>query len=137
MTHANARRGEIVAELDGTRRRLCLTLGALAELENAFAAEDLSALVARFSTAKLSSRDMARVIGAGLRGAGGAASDEEVLAMTTPGGAAGFAAIVAELLAATFGAASPARGEGGTTCVEARGGAGSGAPGGDAGANPL
>ena len=117
MTHANARRGEIVAELDGTRKRLCLTLGALAELESAFAAEDLAALVARFSTGKLSARDMARVIGAGLRGAGAAAGDADVLAMPTPGGAAGFAAIVADLLAATFGEARPA--------------------GGDAGANPL
>jgi hypothetical protein len=149
MTHANARRGEIVAELDGTRQRLCLTLGALAELESAFSAEDLSALVARFSTGRLSSRDMARVIGAGLRGAGAAAADEDVLAMTTPGGAAGFAAIVADLLAATFGQARPSgasvsdvgglsgavAGDGGDE--EARGGAGSAGAGGDCGANPL
>ncbi|RST84542.1 gene transfer agent family protein [Aquibium carbonis] len=137
MTHANARRGEITAELDGTRRRLCLTLGALAELESAFAAEDLSALVARFSTGRLSARDMARVIGAGLRGAGAATADEEVLAMTTPGGAAGFAAIVAELLAATFGEARPSV-EGGLPGGggKAAPGAGAGAVGGDAGANP-
>ena len=38
---ANRRRGEIVAELDGKGFRLCLTLGALAELEAAYAAEDL------------------------------------------------------------------------------------------------
>jgi hypothetical protein len=130
-----------VAELDGTRMRLCLTLGALAELESAFAAEDLSALVARFSTGKLSARDMARVIGAGLRGAGAAAADEDVLVMTTPGGAAGFAAIVADLLAATFGEARPS----GAGAIgkdvpggEAAAGDGiSGATGGDAGANPL
>lgn len=108
MTHPNARRGEIVAELDGVRRRLCLTLGALAELESAFVADDLSALVARFASGRLSARDMARVIGAGLRGGGAAIADEDVLAMTTTGGAAGFATIVAELLAATFGAAQPA-----------------------------
>ena len=131
MTHANARRGEITAELDGTRMRLCLTLGALAELESAFAAEDLSALVARFATGRLSARDMARVIGAGLRGGGAAVADEDVLAMTTPGGAAGFAAIVAELLAATFGVAKPAGGDEG-----APGGRGRDAIGGDAGANP-
>jgi hypothetical protein len=131
MTHANARRGEIVAELDGTRMRLCLTLGALAELESAFAAEDLAALVARFASGRLSARDMARVIGAGLRGAGAAVADEEVLAMTAPGGAAGFAAIVADLLAATFGAARPAAGNEG-----APDGGGPGALGGDAGTNP-
>ena len=135
MTHANARRGEIVAELDGTRARLCLTLGALAELESAFAAEDLSALVARFSTGRLSARDMARVIGAGLRGAGAAVADEDVLAMTTPGGAAGFAAIVADLLAATFGEAKPSGA--GANGKAAPGGTASGATGGDASANPL
>jgi hypothetical protein len=134
MSHANARRGEIVAELDGTRHKLCLTLGALAELESAFAAEDLSALVARFSTGKLSSRDMARVIGAGLRGAGAAVADEDVLAMTTPGGAAGFAAIVADLLAATFAEARPGVGEGGKGAPV---GTGSDTVGGDARANPL
>ena len=46
---------------------------------------------------------MIRVIGAGLRGAGHAIGDAEVAAMTAPGGAAGFAAIVGELLTATFG----------------------------------
>ena len=103
--NANERRGEIVAELSGKRHRLCLTLGALAELESAFAADDLSALVARFSSGKLSARDMARVIGAGLRGAGAVISDEEVMTLETPGGVAGYARIVAGLLTATFGAA--------------------------------
>ena len=45
---ANRRRGEIEAGLDGERRVLVLTLGALAELETAFGAADLSALAARF-----------------------------------------------------------------------------------------
>jgi hypothetical protein len=44
-----------------------------------------------------------RIIGAGLRGGGEAVSDEEVAAMRCDGGAAGFAAIAAELLAVTFG----------------------------------
>lgn len=100
---ANARRGEIEAELDGRPQRLCLTLGALAELEQAFAAEDLAALVERFSAGRFSARDLARVIGAGLRGAGSDASDEAVLAMPTPGGATGYATIVTKLLEATFG----------------------------------
>ena len=62
---ANARRGEVAAVLDGREMRLRLTLGALAELESAFAAEDLAALVARFSTGKLSAIDMMRIVGAG------------------------------------------------------------------------
>ncbi|MNL89862.1 hypothetical protein D3C87_2204570 [compost metagenome] len=45
---------------------------------------------------------MIRVIGAGLRGAGNVFSDEDVAAATVEGGLAGHAAIVADLLTATF-----------------------------------
>jgi hypothetical protein len=102
---ANRRRGEIAATLDGREHRLCLTLGALAELEAAFEAEDLTALVERFSTGRLSAKDLIRIISAGLRGAGVAVSDEEVAAMRVEDGAAGYARIASELLAATFGGA--------------------------------
>jgi hypothetical protein len=105
----NHRRGEICATLDGRDYRLCLTLGALAELESAFEANDLGALVERFSTGRLSAGDMAKIIGAGLRGGGNAVSDEDVLAMHCEGGVTGFAAIVSDLLTATFaGEAAPA-----------------------------
>ncbi|PZO81719.1 MAG: transfer Agent [Mesorhizobium amorphae] len=102
---ANRHRGEIAAELDGKSFRLCLTLGALAELEATFGADDLGALLERFGTGRLSARDMVRIIGAGLRGGGADVSDTDVAAMQAPGGAAGFARIVSELLAATFGGA--------------------------------
>jgi len=102
--NANARRGEIAARLDGRDFRLCLTLGALAELESAFAADDLGQLVERFSTGRLSARDMVKIIGAGLRGAGNDVGDDQVRTMRCDDGAAGFAQIVAELLTATFGA---------------------------------
>jgi len=102
---ANRHRGEIQAVLDGRPRTLCLTLGALAELEAAFGADDLVALAGRFEEGRLSARDLTRIIGAGLRGAGEAASDEEVAAMRAEGGAAGFARIAAALLRATFGGA--------------------------------
>ena len=101
--HVNRRRGEVAAQLDGRDYRLCLTLGALAELEDAFASSDLGALVERFSSGRLSATDMVRIIGAGLRGAGNAVSDDEVGAMSAEGGATGFALVVAELLTATFG----------------------------------
>jgi hypothetical protein len=99
----NRRRGEVAAELDGQDYRLCLTLGALAELEAAYEADDLGALVERFAGGRLSARDLIRIVGAGLRGAGNAIGDEDVARMQAADGAAGFAAIVAELLAATFG----------------------------------
>ncbi len=100
---ANARRGEIEAEIDGRAQVLCLTLGALAELETAFAVDNLSALARRFSSGELAARDLIRVIGAGLRGGGSAASDAEVGAMRFDGGVAGCAQIVGALLAITFG----------------------------------
>ncbi|MFG1347281.1 gene transfer agent family protein [Xanthobacter autotrophicus DSM 431] len=99
----NARRGEIEAVLDGRPRVLVLTLGALAELEAAFGADDLMALAERFGRGRLSARDAARIIAAGLHGAGEEVTLDEVERMRTEGGAAGFARIVAQLLAATFG----------------------------------
>src|SRR3954464_10624885 len=98
----NKYRGEIAACLGGRTRTLVLTLGALAELESAFGAGDLVALAERFGSGRLSARDLVRIIGAGVRGAGGDISGDEVAAMTTEGGAAGYVRIAAELIAATF-----------------------------------
>lgn len=100
--HANRRRGETVARLDGTEHRLCLTLGALAELETAFGVDDLGDLASRFSSGRFSARDLARIVAAGLRGAGETVADEDVLAMRCAEGVGGFVAIVADLLSATF-----------------------------------
>jgi Phage tail tube protein, GTA-gp10 len=100
---ANKHRGEIEAEIGGTKRRLVLTLGALAELEAAFGAEDLVALTERFGSGRLTARDLTRIIGAGLRGAGEAVSDDEVAAMSIAGGAQGYVRIAADLIQATFG----------------------------------
>ena len=100
---ANRHRGEISAELSGQRYTLCLTLGALAELEDAYGGEDLIAIAQRFEAGRIGATDAIRVIGAGLRGAGHGLSDREVAAMTVEGGAAGYLAIVVRLLKATFG----------------------------------
>lgn len=99
---ANRYRGEIDADLGGKRRVLVLTLGALAELEAAFGAADLVALAERFGSGRLSASDIVRIIGAGLRGAGEAVSDDDVATMRADGGAAAFVRIAAELIAATF-----------------------------------
>lgn len=106
----NRHRGEIEAVLDGKPRRLCLTLGALAELEDAFGADDMLALAERFEAGRLSASDAIRVIGAGLRGGGLDLADTQVAAMQADGGASGFVDVVARLLTATFGA--PAASEG-------------------------
>jgi hypothetical protein len=99
----NLHRGEIEAEIGGRPRRLVLTLGALAELEAAFGADDLVALAERFGGGRLKARDLVRIIAAGLRGAGDPVSDADVAQMTVPGGAAGYARVAAELIATTFG----------------------------------
>ncbi len=99
----NPRRGEIEAELGGKRYVLCLTLGALAELEAAFGAEDLVALAQGFEQGRISARDAIRVIAAGLRGGGTEIGEDEVARLASPGGAAGYVKIVSALLAATFG----------------------------------
>ena len=101
----NKHRGEVAAELDGRTFTLCLTLGALAELETAFEVEDLTALIARFSSTSLSARDMLKIIGAGLRGGGHPLTDAEIVEMQAEGGALGYARIVSQLLQATFGEA--------------------------------
>ncbi|MGH6908410.1 MAG: gene transfer agent family protein [Aestuariivirga sp.] len=99
---ANRHRGEIDAELGGRTYTLCLTLGALAELESAYGDEDLIAIAERFEKGRIGATDAIRVIGAGLRGAGNAMSNDEVAALTVVGGAPAYLGIVARLLTATF-----------------------------------
>jgi hypothetical protein len=100
---ANPQRGEIAAVLDGRERTLCLTLGALAELEAGLGADGLGALTRRLESGRLSARDLIRIIGCGLRGAGEEITDAEVARMRAEGGAAGLVRIVAALVRATFG----------------------------------
>jgi len=102
---ANRYRGEIEAEIGGARRTLVLTLGALAELEAAFGADDLAALAERFGAGRLRAQDLVRIIAAGLRGAGESVTDEEVARMSVPGAAADYVRIAVELIEATFGTA--------------------------------
>ncbi len=103
----NKHRGEIFAELGGKPYRLCLTLGALAELEAAFESTDLVALVKRFETGHLAARDLIRLLGSGLRGAGHDISDSELSQLPHPGGVQGYVQVAADLLAATFGVTTP------------------------------
>ncbi|QEE47140.1 gene transfer agent family protein [Rhizobium sp. WL3] len=114
VNRANRHRGEVEAVIDGERRILCLTLGALAELETAFGAESLADLATRFSSGRLKSADLTRILACGLRGGGNRLSDADVAEMAVDGGVAGAAKVVGQLLAVTFGAAegNEMRGEG-------------------------
>ena len=76
----NRARGEAEAVLAGERRTLCLTLGALAEIEAGLGAEGFEALAGRLRT--LSAGNLAVVLGALLKGAGAGASEAEEVART-------------------------------------------------------
>lgn len=99
----NIHRGEIAAEIGGERLVLCLTLGALAELEERLGAGDLAGLAERFSEGKVSARDLTAIIGAGLRGGGNDIGDDELARLSIEGGLRGAADIAVRLLRATFG----------------------------------
>ena len=64
----NGARGEVVVGLAGAERRLCLTLGALAEMEGALGVDGFAGLAERMRT--LSARDLTVVLKALLRGGG-------------------------------------------------------------------
>jgi Phage tail tube protein, GTA-gp10 len=99
---ANRHRGEIEVELGGAQHTLCLTLGALAEIEHAYGGEDLISIAERFETGRIKATDAIIVIAAGLRGAGANIKNDDVAKLSVPGGAAGYLRIVADLLKATF-----------------------------------
>ncbi len=99
-------RGEIDAVIDGETRTLCLTLGALAELEQRLQTGDLVGLAERFAGGRVSARDLTAIIGAGLRGGGNAISDDDLARLTIEGGLKGAAQIAVRLLKATFGEAA-------------------------------
>ena len=94
----NTARGEVAASLAGADRRLCLTLGALAEIESGLGVEGVEALAARLRT--LSAGDLMVVLAALLRGGGEhALADGLAEADVRPGEAA-------EAVAAAFAAAA-------------------------------
>jgi hypothetical protein len=99
----NLQRGEIAAVIGGEERVLCLTLGALAELEARLGAGDLAGLGERFAAGRVSARDLIAILGAGLRGGGNALSDDDLARMSVEGGLTGAAGVAVRLLKATFG----------------------------------
>lgn len=103
---AIAQRGEIDATIGGETRTLCLTLGALAELESRLQVGDLVGLAERFSGGRVSARDLTAILAAGLRGGGNAVTDDDLARLSIEGGLKGAAEIAARLLKATFGDAA-------------------------------
>lgn len=99
---ANPWAGEVGLVINGKHRRLKLTLGALAELEQALGCRSLLELAQRFEQASYSGRDVIHVIQAGLMGAGEPLPQDEVLSADIGGGPVVAAQAAAQLLVRAF-----------------------------------
>ena len=104
---ANRRRGEVPLAIGSERYTICLTLGALAELEDALGAGDLAGLAERFATGRLATRDVIALLGAALRGGGHALDDAAVARLPLATGLPAVAEALEEALVAAFGEAPP------------------------------
>lgn len=99
---ANRWTGEVAIWLDGQRHVAKLTLGALAELEDALETETLIDLVERFEGRRFSTRDVLALIVAGLRGGGWQGMAADLRTVEIGGGPVEAARAAAELLARAF-----------------------------------
>ena len=99
---ANPYAGEVAVWLDGKRHVAKLTLGALAELEEALAAGSLIELVERFEAGRFTTRDVLALLLAGLRGGGWGGEARDLLSVEVGGGPVEAARVAAELLARAF-----------------------------------
>jgi hypothetical protein len=99
---ANPWAGEVAIWLDGQRHVAKLTLGALAELEEALETGSLIDLVERFEARKFTTRDVLALVVAGLRGGGWQGTAADLLQVEIGGGPVGAARAAAELLARAF-----------------------------------
>lgn len=99
---ANPWTGEVALVIDGERRVMKLTLGALAELEAELESGSLVALVERFEAGGFSTRDVLALIVAGLRGGGWQGTAADLVSAEIEGGPIGAAQAAGQLLARAF-----------------------------------
>ncbi len=99
---ANPWTGEVAVWLDGKRHVAKLTLGALAELEEALGETTLMELVTRFESQRFSTRDVLALLVAGLRGGGWQGEAQDLRTVEIRGGALEAARVAAVLLARAF-----------------------------------
>jgi hypothetical protein len=98
----NPHAGEVALTLDGQRHVAKLTLGALAELEDALEAGSLVDLVERFEGGRFATRDVLALIVAGLRGGGWQGTAADLRTVEIAGGPVEAARVAALLLARAF-----------------------------------
>jgi hypothetical protein len=95
----NGARGEIEMQFGGKRYVLCLTLGALAEIETSLGCRSITELQLRMKA--LTAREIAGVLAALLRGGGQSGEGLDALCRNVPAGVA--ASAVAEAFHAALG----------------------------------
>lgn len=106
---ANPWAGEVAVVLNGERLVMRLTLGALAELEDALGETTLVELIARFEAGQVSSRDVLHLIAAGLRGGGWRGDVRDLLTAEIEGGPMEAARLAGRLLVRAFALPEPRR----------------------------
>lgn len=94
--------GEVTLTLDGVPHVAKLTLGALAELEDALGGGSLVDLIRRFEGQAFSTRDVLALVVAGLRGGGWQGTAADLLQVEIGGGPMIAAQVAAQLLARAF-----------------------------------
>lgn len=101
---ANPHAGEVALVIDGQRRVMKLTLGALAELEAGLGEDSLVSLIGRFEAGEFSARDLVALIVAGLRGGGWDGGAQDLVSAEIEGGPVAAAKAAGQLLGRAFAA---------------------------------
>jgi hypothetical protein len=99
----NRHRGDVPLEIGGDRYTLRLTLGGLAELEDALGGGSLAGLGERLSSGRIGARDFIGILRIGLAGGGHVMDEARVSALAVEGGLEPIMRAVAALFANAFG----------------------------------
>ena len=94
-------------DLGGRRYTLCLTLGALADLEDSLRAGDLAGLAERLVAGRPRTGDLIALLGAALRGGGHDLTDGDVRHLPLAGSMEALVTALGEVLEAAFGPEDP------------------------------
>ena len=98
----NPARGEVALVIDGRKRVLRLTLGALAALEARLEADSLLALAERFDEGRVNSAELISLLAAGLAGAGEPIDEEGLAQASIDGGVVAALHVGVKLLEQAF-----------------------------------
>lgn len=98
----NPHRGEVELVVDDIPKRMRLTMGGLASLEQRLDAHSLLGLAERFEEGKARAAEIIALLATGLAGGGNPMAEEDLSASNIRGGAIGAMSAALDLLAAAF-----------------------------------